>query len=100
MLHEMIHVKLFQHRLDYDSLNHTQVFLDEVNRVNAMGLYRADVFHDLPRRVIHQLRPYVWRCMSCAFELRLPDSRAPSSRRIHLVERQTVCENPLWVRIH
>ncbi|XP_043474326.1 DNA-dependent metalloprotease dvc-1-like isoform X1 [Leptopilina heterotoma] len=99
MLHEMIHVKLFRERKDFDSLNHTEVFQREVDRINAIGPYRADIIHHLPQRVTNQLYPYVWRCTSCTYKLRLSSSLIPGPRYVHFVRGQKVCDNPLWVKV-
>ncbi|XP_043480315.1 uncharacterized protein LOC122510005 [Leptopilina heterotoma] len=85
LLHEMIHVKLFQHRQDRDSFHHTGAFLEEMDRINTMGPFRADIRHDLPRKVLYQLRPYVWKCRSCKHILRLTDSRKPGLKSFHRV---------------
>ncbi|XP_043476311.1 DNA-dependent metalloprotease SPRTN-like [Leptopilina heterotoma] len=64
LLHEMIHVKLFHHRNDADSFSHKGEFKKEMRRINKIGPYRVVIHHNLPRKVLYQLRPYVWKCRS------------------------------------
>ncbi|XP_043476305.1 DNA-dependent metalloprotease dvc-1-like [Leptopilina heterotoma] len=99
ILHEMIHVKLFHHRNDVDSFRHTGEFQKEIKRINEIGPYRVVAYHNLPRKVINQLRPYVWRCKSCKYILRLTDSRKPGLKSGHCIKGQKRCAKPSWIKV-
>ncbi|XP_043472062.1 DNA-dependent metalloprotease dvc-1-like [Leptopilina heterotoma] len=99
VLHEMIHVKLFRHRMDKDSKHHTGMFISEMDRINEMGPYKVKAHHEIPEDVKEQLHPYVWRCRSCNYILRLPNTGAPGPQNRHLTDGQIVCDNPSWKKL-
>ncbi|XP_051165661.1 DNA-dependent metalloprotease SPRTN-like [Leptopilina boulardi] len=99
LLHEMIHVKCFQHKWDVSNHWHCGKFIEEMERINKIGPYKVVLSHELPEKVYEKLHPYEWKCRSCGYILRLTTRTTPGPKNRHFNKKNKSCENPLWKKL-
>ncbi|XP_051176640.1 DNA-dependent metalloprotease SPRTN-like [Leptopilina boulardi] len=101
LLHEMIHVKCFQHKWDASSHWHCGKFVEEMERINKIGPYKVVLSHELPEKVYEKLHPHEWKCRSCGYIIQLTTRTIPASWLIFEVDLPDVtddqqCRVALW----